>query len=304
MRVGEAVELRRRALGVCAHLLKVEPVADVKGLGELGAFGDAVDAVAGRAPDGVLDALGGDARLGGFSVVDCLSVAAEDLGHGVLVIKHDVGEVSINTIVDVQHVTLASKCLVFNVAAGNHVASNGKGRCDVVAARLSDDINATRRGKVLVESARQHTSHDFKAGTGKAAANVKNAHVEAVVLGLLEDNVGIAHSLVESHWVRGSRSHVEADANNVETKLLGKGKEVLGGVHGSAKLHAEAASARGVIGDDTQEKFRLREVLGNFVQLVGIVKGHLADTSILDVSNVGVGLARLSVDDAIGAVAK
>lgn len=304
VRVGEAIELRGRALGVRAHLLKVEPVADVERLGELGALGDAVDAVAGRAPDRVLDALGGDARLRGLGVVERLSVAAQDLGNGVLVVKHDVGKVAIHTVVDVEHVALAAERFVLDIAAGNHVAGNGKGRCDVVSAGLGNNVDARGGGEVLVESAGQDTGHDLETGARKAAADIKGAHVEAVVLALLEDNVGVTDSLVEGHGVGRARAHVEADANNVEAKLLGEAEEALGGVHGSTKLHAETADAGGIIGDDAEEEVSLGEVLGNLVELVGIVKGHLPDASGLDVAHVRVGLARLGIDDAVGGVAE
>ena len=56
--VSEAVEASGRALGVSAHVLEVQPVTDIEKLGEGAGRGDDVDAVAGRAPDGVLD-LGG-----------------------------------------------------------------------------------------------------------------------------------------------------------------------------------------------------------------------------------------------------
>ncbi len=304
MSVGEAIELRGRALGVGAHLLKVEPVTDIKGLGELGAFSDAVDAVAGRAPDRVLNALRGNARLRGFGVEESLSIAAQHLGNGVLVVKHDVGKVSIDTVVDVEHVPLAAERLVLNIAAGNHVASNGEGGSDIVSARLSNDFHASGGREVLVESTSQHTSHDLKGGAGKAATDIESAHVEAVELGLLEDNVGVTNCLVESHRVGGTGSHVKADTDNIEAEFLCEGKEILGGVHGSTKLHAETAGARRVVGNDPQEELSLGKVLGNLVKLVGIVKGHLSDASRLDISHIRVGLARLGIDDAIGAVAE
>lgn len=53
--VGEAVEASGRALGIRTHVLEVQPVTDIKELGKGAGRRDDVDAVAGRAPDGVFD---------------------------------------------------------------------------------------------------------------------------------------------------------------------------------------------------------------------------------------------------------
>ena len=53
--ISEAVEAGSRALGVRAHVLKVQPVANIEELREGAGRGDDVDAVAGGAPDGVLN---------------------------------------------------------------------------------------------------------------------------------------------------------------------------------------------------------------------------------------------------------
>jgi hypothetical protein len=113
--------------------------------------------------------------------------------------------------------------------------------------------------------------------------------------------VGVAHSLEECHRVGGTGSHVEADANDVETKLVGQGKEAVGGIHGGTKLHAKPAQAGSVVGHDTKEELRAGIELGDLVKLVGIVKSHLLDANRLDVSDVGIGLAWLGVDDALRA---
>ena len=119
----------------------------------------------------------------------------------------------------------------------------------------------------------------------------------------MENGVGVANGLEEGERVGSTRANVEADANNAETKVLGESKKSLGGVHGSTKLHAETAKGLAVVGHDAEEELGSRVELGDLVELIGIVKGHLPDAHRLDVSDVRVGLAGLGVDDAVGAEA-
>jgi hypothetical protein len=88
--VGEAVELSGRALCVGTHVLKVQPVADIKDRVEAGALGDAVDAIAGRTPNGVLKALTLRRGMGSGGLKESLSRGAENLCDRLLVVKHDV----------------------------------------------------------------------------------------------------------------------------------------------------------------------------------------------------------------------
>lgn len=300
--VGKAVELGGGALGVGTHVLKVEPVAHIDEVGEVGALGDAVDAVAGRAPDRVFDAI--DCRAGEIGVVDSLAVAAQDLGNGVLVVKDDVGKVAVDAVVDVNHVRGGAGGRVINGAAGNDIAGNGKGRGDVVATRLSNDFNVSGSREELVEGATENSGVDFKGSTREATTDVERAQVKAVAGSLLEDDVGILDSVVISHGISRAGADVEADANDVEAELLGEAEKAIGGVHGGTKLHAEAAGGGCVVSDDAQVELGVGEVLGNLVELVGVVKGHLADAGGLDVANVRIGLARLGIDDAIGGAAQ
>lgn len=241
--------------------------------------------------------------MSGRSLVQSLATSTEDLGDGSLVVKHDVGEVAINTIVDVNHVALAVQSGVLDGTASDDVACNSVGCGDVVATWLGDDLNIAVRGEKLVESVSEHGSHGLKSVSSEATANIEGSHVESNFVTLLEDRMGITHSLVKSQGIRSTRANVEAHTNNVETEVLGKGKETLGGVHSSSKLHAEAAKAFAVVGHDAEKELGAAVELGNLVKLIGVVKCHLLDTHRLDVSDVGVGLAGLSVDDAIGAEA-
>ena len=55
MGVAEAVELGGRALGVGTHVFEVQPVTNIKLVVEADALRDAVNPIAGRAPNGILD---------------------------------------------------------------------------------------------------------------------------------------------------------------------------------------------------------------------------------------------------------
>lgn len=304
--VGKAVELRGGTLAVGAHVVKVQPVANVDGLVEAHAFGDTVDAVAGRTPDGVEGSRVGRGLVGSRGVVVSLSLGAQHLGNGLGVVKHDAREVAIDTIVQVQHVGLfaAGRGSSLDGAAGNDVAGNGEGGADVVSAGLGHDVHVAADGEELVESSVEGAGHVFKGLVGEAASNIESAHNETVVAGLLKDGASVADSLVETHGVRGTGANVEADTNNVEAQFLGKGQKSLSAFHGGTKLHAELADTGRVVGHDAQEQLGIGEELGNLVQLVRVVKGHLLDTSSLDVADVRVGLAWLSVDDVLGSGAQ
>lgn len=297
----EAVELCGGALGVSTHILEVQPVADVNNLVEANTLGDAVNSVAGRTPNRILDTLIGRAGSSIGIVVEGLSCGAEDVRDRMLVVKHDAREVAVDAVVDVDHVTFAVKSRVFNGAASDDVAGNGEGRSDIVASRLGNDVNVGAGGEELIEGSVEDTGHLFKGVTGEATADIKSAHVEPVGAGLLEDSVRIAYGGVEGHRVRCTGTDVEANADNGEAELLGKSEKALSGIHGSTKLHAETAQAGRIVGHDAQEKLSAREELSNLMELVGVVKGHLLDAGRLDVADVRVGLARLGVDDAVGA---
>lgn len=301
--VGEAVELGRGALGVGSHVLEVEPVADVQGGVKTDALGDAVDAVTGRTPDAILDAVGDGP--GHRCVVDGASIGAEDLGDGVLVVEHDAAEIAVQAVVDVEHVAALAAvdggdgCRVVEGAAGNDVAGDRERRRDVVPARLGDDVNSRVGGEVLVKGATQRTGHVLEAGVAaETSTNVEGLHLKSIGSCLLENDVGIVDRLGEGRWVRGAGSDVEADTHDVEAELAGDGEEVVGAVEGSAKLLAEPAEGGRVVGQDAQEELRARKQAGNLAQLVGVIEGHLADTMGGDIADVGVGLAWLGVDDA------
>lgn len=88
--VGEAVELSGRALCVGTHVLEVQPVTDIENGVEASALSDAVDAIAGRTPDGILEALALGSGMGSGGLEEGLTGGAENLGDRLLVVKHDV----------------------------------------------------------------------------------------------------------------------------------------------------------------------------------------------------------------------
>lgn len=301
VRVGESVELSGRALGVGTHVLKVEPVTNIEGAREEGALADEIDAITSGAPDRILDTISDRALFGGVGVVEGLATGVEDLGNGVLVVEHDAGEVAIDTVVDVSHVAGGLGRGVIDGATSDDVASNSKGCSNVEAARLGNDVNAASSGEVLGQGIVKGRSHGLKGLSREASADVEGLQVEIIGTSLLEDGVGVDDGLAEGRRVRGARSHMEAHADHVEAKLLGQGEEPLSGVHGSTKLHAEAAQARRVVRHDAEEELGAREQLGDLVELISIVKGHLLDTNRLDIADIGVGLAGLGIDDVVGA---
>jgi len=91
---------------------------------------------------------------------------------------------------------------------------------------------------------------------------------------------------------------MEGHADNVQLQLLGSLEQTFGHVHGSTEFLAQAAEGGGIVGRDPQEQLGCREKLLDLVQLIDIVKGHLADTLLGGEAQVAFGLARLGVDDA------
>lgn len=299
--VGEAVELGGRALGVRSHLLKVQPVTNVQDGIEAGALGDLVDAIAGRAPDGVLDAFAKGGWMSSRGLVMGLSTCAQDLRNRVLVVEHDVREVAVNTVVDVNHVGLAIQSGILNGSAGDDVAGNCERSSDVVSSRFGNDLDVAVDREELVEGASEDGGHSLEGVAGEPASDIESAHVEAEFITLLKHQMGIANGLPEGEGVSSTRSDVEADSNNIQAELLREVEKAGSGVHGSAEFHAESAETVGVVGHDAEEELGSGVELGDLVELIGIVKGHLLDAHGLDISDVGVGLAGLGIDDALGA---
>lgn len=300
MVVIEAIELGRAAPGVGAHVLEVQPVPDIKKARELDALGNDVDAVAGRAPDGVGNALGhglghGIVRVRGrrHRGID----AGQDLRDGVLVVEDDVGEVAVDTIVQIQHVRVARGILrVGHVATSNDVGGQGEGARNVVATGLRDDADVWR--EVRVESLAEDTSELLEGILAEATANIQSVELVAHLPSLVEHDTGILDSLEEGLGVLRAGSHVEAHTDHLELELTGKLKQGTGHVQGCAELHAQSAETCRVVCQDTQVQFCFGEIGLDLVQLVGIVEGHLLDTHLGGVADVGLGLARLGVDDA------
>ena len=142
MLVSETIEASSGALSVSAHILEVQPIANINSIASEPLLGDAVDTITSRAPDGVLDGLG--AAGGGVdffsgsvtgvgesisAVVEAVGTAegAEDLRDGVLVVEHDAAEVAVDAVVEVEHVALDIKNWVLDCAAGDDVTGNREG---------------------------------------------------------------------------------------------------------------------------------------------------------------------------------
>lgn len=119
-------------------------------------------------------------------------------------VKHDAGEVAVNTIIDVDHVALAIKSRVLNCTAGNDVAGNGEGGGDVVAAWLSNDVDTVASREELIQGISENASHLLKGLATETATHVEGTHGEAKFGSLLENGMGISDSLVESQGVRST----------------------------------------------------------------------------------------------------
>ena len=307
--IREAVEARGRAARVGAHVLEVEPVADVeRAAAETGALGDAVDAVARWAPERVRRGAAGPFVAGSVALV-LLVVAAvvaadatgglvegQDLRHGVLVVEDDAGEVAVHAVVEIEHVVCLARVRVAHVTAGDHVAGERVRRRDEVATRFAEDTHGRR--KVGVNSLAERGSHGLEQVARKATANIKVAKLVTDGGRLVENAARILHGFDEGRRIGGARANVEADAHHVEAKLAGEREQVRSAIERGAKFEAEAAERRGVIGEDAEVQLGVGEQGLDLVQLVGIVKGHLLDTLFGGVANVRAGLARLRVNDA------
>lgn len=294
--IRETVEARSRALGVRAHVLEVQPIIHIQGLWERARRGDDIDAIAGRSPDGVLDHRRGVVSRAMGVVQDVVPVL-EHTRHGVLVVEDDAGEVPVHAVVHVEHVRGGAQRGVGHGAARDDVAGERKGGGHEVAAWLADD--ADRRWEVLVEGGGEHGSHGLEGVVAcEAAADVERVHGEAQGGGLVEDEAGVLDGFDERLGVRGSRADVKGYADDVEVELLREFEQLARGVHGRAELLAEAAETGRVIGEDAEVQLGVGRNLLGLVELVGVVKGHLLDTSVGSIAQIALGLARLGVDDA------
>lgn len=308
--VGETVEASGRTLGVSAHVLEVQPVADIDGVASKPLLGDAVDAVTSRAPDGVLDGLG--AAGGGVdlfsgsvagvgegveAVVEAVGTAAgaEDLRDRVLVVEHYAAEVAVDAVVEVKHVALDVEDRVLDGATSDHVAGDGESRGSVVTAWLGDDTD--RRREVGVDSSGEDGGHVIESLRNEATTNIQSVRVEAESNSLVENVARISDSLEESTRIRSTRTDVEGNTSNVQIKLLGQGEKFRGGVHVSTELLAQTAEALGVIREDAEVELCIREEGLDLVELITVVKSHLLDILLGSVAQVALGLARLSIDN-------
>ena len=271
--VGKAVERGGRALGVGTHVLEVEPIANVELHLETDALRNAVNAVTSWAPDTVLNGSSLLVLARSRRVVHGLTTRPENLGNRVLVIEHDRAEVSIETVVDVNHVAglliAGGHAAIFAAIAGDghgqivgrrrdstardDVASQSKGSRSVISAWLRNDVDARVRREIVVKRGPQNAGHLLKGVVGtEAATDIKCLQVEAVSGRLLKHSVGILDSLEEGSRVRGTRADVEADADHIEAKLARQGEETLSRVKRSTELEAQAAQRRRVIREDTE----------------------------------------------------
>lgn len=93
---------------------------------------------------------------------------------------------------------------------------------------------------------------------------------------------------------------MESDTDDVEIELSGEGKKITRVVERGAKLETQTAKTGRVVGKDAEVQFGVGEEFLDLVELVGVVKSHLAHALLGSVAHVRLGLAGLGVDDARG----
>jgi len=295
--IGKSIEASGTALGIRAHVLKVEPVAGVQQARQIDALGDDIDAVTGRTPDRVRDVL--QSRRAWSPRLGVVSGREQDLRDGVLVVEDDVRKVAVHTVIEVEHVRIPRGIQwVWNIAPRNDVGCQSKGAGNVVAARLGNDADA--RGEVGLQRVTQVARELLEGLLAEAAAHVERVQFMANLGSLVEYDTGVLDRLQESAGILGARSNVEAHTNNLEVEVVGQLEQLRSHIHGGTELHAQPAEAGGVVGQNTKVELCIREGGLDLVQLVGIVKSHLLDADLLSIAQVGLRLAGLSVDDAAG----
>lgn len=295
MRVREPIESRGGALGVSTHVLKIEPITHIKSLIKANALRDAVNAITGWSPDGILNAV--SIVLSCNGVIKGTIAIGKDASDGILMVEHDAGEISIEAVVEVKHVRLLSSGWILDSTTSNDMSGQGESICDIVASGFANDVDV--RWNILVEGVAKHTSHLLKSLGAESTSDIKGVKHKAMVGSLLKNGMGILNRFHESERIRGSRSDMEANTNDIEGQFLGQGKEVIGGVHGCSKLQAQTTQAGRIVGRDSQKELGLREELLDLVELIGVIKCHLLDALRSRVADIRICLARLCINDAV-----
>jgi hypothetical protein len=149
----------------------------------------------------------------------------------------------------------------------------------------TDGLGDTSEGKGAIIAARETTT------------DIKEVHVVAEILSPLEDLLGAFKRLGESGSVALTRTDVEGDTNNVQSKVLRGGKKLTHVVERSTELGAQAADGVAVIGDDAKNELGVRMNLLNLVKLELVIEGHVVDAVFSSEGNHTLCLAAVGVDD-------
>ena len=219
MTIRKAVETSSGAHGVCPHFFKVKPIPDIQDFMKDGFLRDLVDTVASRSPERV---------LGGVTVI-LRALCGKNAWDRVLMIENDVGEVAIDTVIQIKHVRDLSGGGITNLSASDDVAGESVRSCYHVAARFTDDADVG--WEIIIQCITEDSSDLFESFiTNESTTNVESVEVKAQSSSLIEDSSGIFDSFDKSLGIRSTGSYVEADANNVEIKLLSESEQFLSGV--------------------------------------------------------------------------
>eukprot|EP00754_Rhynchopus_humris_P019873 Rhum_TRINITY_DN14668_c17_g1::Rhum_TRINITY_DN14668_c17_g1_i1::g.109368::m.109368 len=267
----EAVELRCRGNRVGAEVMEHHPVAKLH-LRELDALSNAVESVAGGAEDR-------RARLLHLSLRLVRGVHEEGLrlDHGV--VEEEAVERLVHTFVQVVlrllRLRLLALLLEGDLALREDVRRKGVRCAREVATRLGDD--ADRRREQVVEHRRQLRRDLGEGGTrllvaGEAAADVQEAHVEALLLCHVEHTPGVARRRDECAGVAAAGADVEADAHEVEAEVGADVDKLRHVSHLGAVFRRELAHALRVISGNAQHDLGIGPVLLDLGKLPLVVK--------------------------------
>ena len=115
---------------------------------------------------------------------------------------------------------------------------------------------------------------------------------------LVEDQACVLDGLEKRLGIRSAGTDVESHAHDFQAEVLGQAKQCGRVVERGAELLAQSAQARRVVSQNAQKEVGVGKELLGLVELVGIVKRHLADAVLCGVAHVRLGFAGLSIDDA------
>ncbi|GMS79222.1 hypothetical protein PENTCL1PPCAC_1397 [Pristionchus entomophagus] len=291
----EAVEGRRGSASVRPHVLIKHPVSHIQHSHHLLVL-DLIERIARRAPDGRGEQLAG--------------LIEEGSSGGMGMVEKNAVEAPVHAVVDVVHVAggrrvagVLGDLLGGHGGVRDHVRHESEGARREESARLGDKADV-RLWEELAHGRADEGSDLLEGGmvlsSGESSAHVNNLHLVTERQPDVEEIPGVLERDAVRRRVVAAGAHVEANADHGDAQLssaleqFGSGLEWLG-----AELEVERAGGRGIGDGDAEDQLRALVVLGDLLQLLGVVEGHHGDALLLGVRDEGAGLAWIGVDDAL-----